>query len=743
MILHKTRQILAVVSSTLSTHYHNPQQPQVQSIAATVAPASQPAESASTSASQRTSALEPSRTTLGSVAAASSSTSGGAQEPSAGGKQLQVQMSGKHLQAGFLNSSDDSSSSSSSSSSSDSSPPGGSSTHLPGTAEQAEANNLPASSAQQQQSPTPADVIDDHGPHLERQVAHLLPAVPALDTVSTDSLSGDPDRPLDSLKALGVAVVNGLGLAQAAAVDAAAGALAAAARQASGAADSLHESVVAWTSPHHEVGDASAHHGPAAATQPTWPAATGQSEAAGFEGRQSCTTDSMTGWWNSSSNISAALFHDFSSIIRLPDKHRSALDSSGGAAAWEAPDYDYDIAALTTTSSSSIPTLPVTANVTTAPPRGADTASATSPTVEEAWITAAPPAAAEAAAAEAGVTSLQKQPEQTAVSRDRSQCSLPRAAEQQVTTAVQGAGVVSTPVPAAVLAAQPLTAATVSDGGRLLERAPGTSTPAARALASLSAVPEVKQRILPPDDCPVCTQEEAINYLATVMSKAKSLKHQGDKRQASMGGWDVFGLAYYALSSVEFLLYWDTALKLLSKLRAAGQPVDKLQHHLQNLSTTQFLRQTGALCTTAMAICSNCKGPDMAKQALRMLLERLSAVTNMKHLHSQHKHLESHIRVLKSGGAVLGPSGGSSSSSTSQQRVPQQQQQQQQQQAARMQVQSQRTAPVAVSGGSAKPPSRCRSGPSTTRCRQSPVWVWPGRQQHQQQQSRQRGNSCF
>jgi hypothetical protein len=305
-------------------------------------------------------------------------------------------------------------------------------------------------------------------------------------------------------------------------------------------------------------------------------------------------------------------------------------------------------------------------------------------------------------AAEAGVTSLQKQPEQTAVSRDRSQCSLPRAAEQQVTTAVQGAGVVSTPVPAAVLAAQPLTAATVSDGGQLLERAPGTSTPAARALASLSAVPEVKQRILPPDDCPVCTQEEAINYLATVMSKAKSLKHQGDKRQASMGGWDVFGLAYYALSSVEFLLYWDTALKLLSKLRAAGQPVDKLQHHLQNLSTTQFLRQTGALCTTAMAICSNCKGPDMAKQALRMLLERLSAVTNMKHLHSQHKHLESHIRVLKSGGAVLGPSGGSSGSSTSQQRVPQQQQQQQ---AARMQVQSQRTAAVAVSGGSAKPPS--------------------------------------
>jgi hypothetical protein len=211
----------------------------------------------------------------------------------------------------------------------------------------------------------------------------------------------------------------------------------------------------------------------------------------------------------------------------------------------------------------------------------------------------------------------------------------------------------------------------------------------------------------------VRTQEEAQAFLQSILEKAKQLKHQGDRRQRSLGGWDVFGLSFYALSSVEFLMYWDTLLRLLNKLRAANQPVEKLQQLLYNLSAgTQtggpFLRQTGNLAVSAMTHCSNCKGPDMAKIALRMLLERIIAISQLRNLHNQRKQLEAHIRLLKSNGASYGS--GSSSAAGSSVRpaaaAPQQQQQQQQQamvaqqQAARLQAQ--RATAAAAAG---KPPS--------------------------------------
>eukprot|EP00775_Hariotina_reticulata_P004235 gene4235-4484_t len=92
-------------------------------------------------------------------------------------------------------------------------------------------------------------------------------------------------------------------------------------------------------------------------------------------------------------------------------------------------------------------------------------------------------------------------------------------------------------------------------------------------------------------------QEEAISYLASIMSKAKNLKHQGDKRQASLGGWDVFGLAYYALSSVEFLLYWDTALRLLERLL-----MDTMQ---------ELLRMTDGMHQTVMRMQQFLESPDV------------------------------------------------------------------------------------------------------------------------------------
>eukprot|EP00878_Enallax_costatus_P005532 GHUV01005805.1.p1 GENE.GHUV01005805.1~~GHUV01005805.1.p1 ORF type:complete len:454 (+),score=197.01 GHUV01005805.1:155-1363(+) len=251
------------------------------------------------------------------------------------------------------------------------------------------------------------------------------------------------------------------------------------------------------------------------------------------------------------------------------------------------------------------------------------------------------------------------------------------------------------PAPAALSAAQSAAAAAAgpaAPSGRLLELAAGSMTPAAHALAALSSVPEVKQRCLPPEGVGR-TQEEAMQYLARMMEKAKQLKHQGDKRQRSVGSWDVFGLSFYALSTVEFLLYWDTAQRFLDKLGAAHQPLDRLQQQVNNLSNAQFLRQTGALSTTGMNHCSNCKGPDVAKQALRMLLERLSAISNMRNLHNQRKQLEGHIRLLKSNGSSIGSSSGGGAVRLQQQHQAQQ---------GRLQMQAQRAAAAAAVG---KPPS--------------------------------------
>jgi hypothetical protein len=322
-----------------------------------------------------------------------------------------------------------------------------------------------------------------------------------------------------------------------------------------------------------------------------------------------------------------------------------------------------------------------------------------------------------------------KQPEQTAVSRDRSQCSLPRGLDQPAVSMPAAAAAVPAAAPAGAGGSSSTAGAVGRSTGRLLELAPGAMTPAARALTMLSAVPEVRQRVLPPEDRPVRTQEEAQAFLQSILDKAKQLKHQGDRRQRSLGGWDVFGLSFYALSSVEFLMYWDTLLRLLNKLRAANQPVDKLQQLLYNLSAGThpagpFLRQTGNLSVNGMNACNCCKGPDMAKLALRMLLERITAISQLRNLHNQRKQLEAHIRLLKSNGASYGSGSSSAAGSSVRPAVAAPQQQQQamaaQQQAARLQAQR----PTAAAGAG-KPPSP--SGSSW-----SPAGAGGAQQQQQQ-----------
>lgn len=265
--------------------------------------------------------------------------------------------------------------------------------------------------------------------------------------------------------------------------------------------------------------------------------------------------------------------------------------------------------------------------------------------------------------------------EQTVVSRDRSQCSLQQPAEPasaaasganaavaHVASAAASGSALSTP---AVTAAVPAAAtAARAPKQHLLELAPAAMTPAARALADLR-VPEVQFKSLPPAGRPVRNQDEALEYVRSLMAAARAKKHFGDER-AHKKGHDVLVLNYYAMSTLMFLQYIDTAQKLARQLAIARQPMEKLQHHINQQLGGGFLKQVSGLCSAALQMASNCKGPDVVKQALRMLLERLGAICQMRHLHSQREALLTHVRLLKSSGSV---SSSSTVASSSQQHV--------------------------------------------------------------------------
>jgi hypothetical protein len=161
----------------------------------------------------------------------------------------------------------------------------------------------------------------------------------------------------------------------------------------------------------------------------------------------------------------------------------------------------------------------------------------------------------------------------------------------------------------------------------------------------------VSFRSLLPDK-PFSSQEEVTQYLEGMFKEARSKKHQGDNRSKQEGGWDVFALTFYAYSALEFLRYWDATSKVLKQLQDAGKPADAVKKRLNMLTSTGLLKQVSQLCTAALQSASNCKGQDVQKQALRMLLERLCAICQLRHLYSQREGLSQQANLLKGAATV-------------------------------------------------------------------------------------------
>lgn len=214
--------------------------------------------------------------------------------------------------------------------------------------------------------------------------------------------------------------------------------------------------------------------------------------------------------------------------------------------------------------------------------------------------------------------------EQTAYSRDRSRP--------------------GTPNPETRMPADP----TLSDHKQLLLDIPQSIPLAAQSLADVSMVP-------PCLECPyagmsnrIIDDVTAVQFVSQVFNKAREYKHKGSDRYKSKGNqYDGLSLCHTALSGVAFLEYVDWVTRLRDKLQQSGKPVDKLNEKLPAHQVSDFLLQTAKVLDPAIQGCSNAKAPDVAKQAIRMLLERLSAICHMRSLQAQQKHLQYCTRRIK------------------------------------------------------------------------------------------------
>jgi hypothetical protein len=266
--------------------------------------------------------------------------------------------------------------------------------------------------------------------------------------------------------------------------------------------------------------------------------------------------------------------------------------------------------------------------------------------------------------------------EQTAVSRDRSQCSLQQPVESPAAVASAGgrlgvggtAGAAGQGGIARAAAGAGLAGAMRQPKQHLLELDAAAMTPAAAALGSLVVPPVSFRPLLPARPFP--DQQAAVKHLDGLMVEARAIKHKGDRRVKEKIYWDVHSLTAYARSVLEFLRYWDACQKALKQLSDAGKPADQLKTRVQHNTRSGLLKQVCQLGNTALQCASNCKGQDVQKQAMRMLLERLTAICQLRHLHSQRESLSQYANTLKR--AVP-----AASSSRPQQQQPQQQQQNQ------------------------------------------------------------------
>ena len=192
-------------------------------------------------------------------------------------------------------------------------------------------------------------------------------------------------------------------------------------------------------------------------------------------------------------------------------------------------------------------------------------------------------------------------------------------------------------------------------------------------LTSAAAALEEVNLDAPPSQVPmeeVAPNAEAVQkMLDAVMEDAKQLKKKADARMVKLNKqWDVFALCLYALSSVRFMEYMDyltTMWDVLYKKNAVG--------NLRHPHTMAIYAQTAQMCQMAQQWVSNATGPDVAKQVLKMLLERLTTICSFRHLNTQQRALAEQIRRVKAAAEAAGANGGGAGA---QQQQPQQQQQQ-------------------------------------------------------------------
>jgi hypothetical protein len=215
-----------------------------------------------------------------------------------------------------------------------------------------------------------------------------------------------------------------------------------------------------------------------------------------------------------------------------------------------------------------------------------------------------------------------------------------------------------------VVGAPPSAAAAA--GFTLLEVPPGDLTPAAAALSTVVVGASNAPR---PVDTMPADGVAAQQYIDAKMEEAKKIKKKADGRYTQAKHWDVYSLCLYAQAAVKFMESMDAHERIWGHFQRHQLPMGPLRHP----GYMAIYKQTAQLCHTAKELISNARGPDIAKQALRLLMERLYIICMQRHHHSKQHGLLDSARRLKAaaqagaaaGGSTAAAAGGGGSSSGS------------------------------------------------------------------------------
>jgi hypothetical protein len=199
--------------------------------------------------------------------------------------------------------------------------------------------------------------------------------------------------------------------------------------------------------------------------------------------------------------------------------------------------------------------------------------------------------------------------------------------------------------------------AAAAAGFTLLEVPPGDLTPAAAALSTV--VVGGSDTAQPTDPMPA-DGVAAQQYIDAKMEAAKTIKKKADGRYTQHRHWDVYSLCLYAQAAVKFMESMDAHERIWTHFQRHQLPMGPLRFP----GYTPIYKQTAQLCHTAKELISNAKGPDIAKQALRLLMERLYIICMQRHYHSKQHNLLDSARRLKAAAQAGAAAGGAAAAAT-------------------------------------------------------------------------------